>query len=102
MIENSSTTDGAAQLLLEGASPPHNQVRNFNPKTNPLATKDRFENLETRGFVKRDVIGSWQEKKARPGMMSNEERCDKGPGQVTGQAAQTAEGLAVGLKQPYE
>jgi hypothetical protein len=32
----------------------------------------------------------------------NEERCDKGPGQVTRQATQTAEGLAVSLKQPYE
>ena len=90
------------ELQLEDASPPHNQVRTFNPNFNLLVTKERLETLETRGFVRKDMIGSRQEKLARPGMMSNEERLDKGPGQVTGQAAQAAEGLAIDLKQPYE
>ena len=73
-LQNCVTTNGAAQLQLEDASPPHDQVRTFNPN---------FETLETRGFVRKDMIGSRQEKMARPGMMSNEERLDKGPGQVT-------------------
>ena len=101
-LQNCVTTNGAAQLQLEDASPPHNQVRTFNPNFNLLVTKERLETLETRGFVRKDMIGSRQEKLARPGMMSNEERLDKGPGQVTGQAAQAAEGLAIDLKQPYE
>ena len=102
MVRKLVTTDGADQLLFEGASPPHNQVRQIKYITNPLATKDRLENLEIRGFVRKDVIGSWQEEMARPGMLTNGERCDKGPGQVTGQASQAAAGLAIGLRQPYE
>ena len=58
--------------------------------------------LDTRGFVRKDVIGLRQEETARPGERTNRERCDREPAQATVQAAQVAGGLPLGLRNPYE
>ena len=95
-------TEGADKIIFEGASPPHNRVAGIKNLANPLARQERAEKLDTRGFVRKDVIGLRQEETARPGARTNRERCDREHGQVTGHAAQAAGGLPLDLRNPYE